>query len=779
MYTVNDIYDIEFKVKKVVFSNPDTHFRIMTVSVLKQECTNKEVDPYLKKEETIQISLPVVEIGDVIRTTIAVRRNPKYGYFLESTTTPIIIMPESIKEMNKFLIRKLKGVGERTAEKLTSEYGMDVLSVIEQDEDAFTRIGISKARGEKVRLQVLAHQSFDKLSAFLYGMGIPMATIAAIYDKLGGESLHSIQLNPYSITEVENVPFIYADTIASRLKKDPLSPNRIESAIVQFIHHKMEAGDLCVQRDVLFKGLIPFLDQYGSYKTSLNENITNKMVEGGLKSLLKANIARTDTDKSGDTYIYLKHFYEVENHLVATMSQLLSGYRPPLASKQEVANYLKEMEENGRSGNVLATKQREAIFMAIENNLSILTGGPGTGKTHTLNTVVKVLKGVNPTAKIALLAPTGKAAKRMSEMTHLPAMTIHRKLSMSGFGSGEGITPIEEHFVVVDEVSMVDAELFDTLISNLSPHTRVLLVGDVDQLPSIGPGLILKDLINSNRIKVTMLNQVFRQAQDSQIIMNAHRLIAGKTTQSVDGIKIDNTKGDMYFVEAVDELEVRHKILQSFVKQVRKYKHPLSDVVILSPMKIGPLGSNSLNEAIQSIVNPRRQGVNEMEIHKDEVLLFREGDRVINLTNDTEKGIANGETGTVDKIYTMIHEDEKGTISSKETMEVVFPDEMTGEKVIMYTEDDIESIELAYAISIHKSQGSEFPVVVTPIHDLHARMLNRNLIYTAWTRAKDTLIVIGSGESLDKASTKVEGINRVSLIKEKLQDSIIEDALAS
>lgn len=766
MYTENDEFDIVLKVKNIFYSDTETFFRIMSATIMEQKGING-VKSYLKNEETVHLTIPLVDKGDTLKARVRVGRSDRYGHHLVVIGDYEMVEPQSEKELEEFLVRKFKGVGKKTAKTLIEAYGMDVMTTMLQDKDASTKLGMTEGRVKKLKATFSQHQSFEKLNSFLFGMHLPISIAIAIYDKLGADSLNQIQQNPYLITSFDYVSFTHADIVAHALKKDPLSPNRIKAGVIAFIEARMSEGDMCVSEERLYEEFTTFLNHKGNYQAYDNDRISHSLIEHAVSSLSNAQKIVKEVNRDKETYLYLKKFYLVENKLVQSLNELMTGFRPAIALGQEIEETLSELENKQAP---LATLQRQAVFMALQNPFSILTGGPGTGKTHTVNTIVQTLKKINPGAKIALLAPTGLASKRMSDMTKMPAMTMHRKLNLSGFGSGEGITTIEEDFVIIDEVSMVDAELFNVLVSNISEYTRILLVGDVDQLPSIGPGLILKDLIDSKRVPVTMLTEVFRQAQNSQIVMNAHKLIKGKRTVDEDGIEIDHSKNDMFFVKSTDPEHVKHLILRSIQRQMEGYGRSIADICVLSPMRVGEIGTVVLNEEIQAMINPPHHEKNEIILNKDRKLIFREDDRVINLVNDVEKEVMNGETGYISSIHEAIHEDDNGNKKSMKVIEVTFPDAFEGDKVVEYTEGEFDNIELAYAISIHKSQGSEFPVVITPVHRTQERMLSRNLIYTAWTRAKSVLVIVGDEKQLDKGIDKIDGTDRVSLVKEKVQE---------
>ncbi len=331
----------------------------------------------------------------------------------------------------------------------------------------------------------------------------------------------------------------------------------------------------------------------------------------------------------------------------------------------------------------------------------------------------------------------------------MEASTIHRGIGLNGFVEYQDIEEITSDFVIIDESSMIDAYLFNILISKISENTRVLFVGDHEQLPSVGPGLILRDLINSGKIPVVKLDKIFRQAEESQIVTNSHKIIKGIK----NGITFDISKGDFYFIERKNKLNVRTTLIQCIENMIKNQGYKLSEICLLSPMRKGDLGTDELNRAIQSKFNPPS---NKPDYYKDEMNCFRVGDRVMQTANNYDFKVFNGDVGTITSIYT----DE-----GEYVVEVDYPNKNCP---IKYTENDFDEIELAYAITIHKSQGSEFPVVIMPIFETQMSMLNRNLIYTALTRAKEKVVCVGSIKTLYKAIDKVDDIKRTSRIKEKI-----------
>jgi exodeoxyribonuclease V alpha subunit len=417
------------------------------------------------------------------------------------------------------------------------------------------------------------------------------------------------------------------------------------------------------------------------------------------------------------------------------------------------------------TGMTLAVKQQEAVHMALQNPISILTGGPGTGKTQTINAVIQVIQLIHPNAQIHLCAPTGRAAKRMTELTDMTATTIHRAIHLTDVRFDQNVERLYGDFLIVDESSMIDAYLFSKLLEAVNVDMKILFVGDVDQLPSIGAGLILRDLIDSKKIPTTTLTEIFRQAKDSQIVTNAHKVIQGKIVGESDGLTFDEKLGDFYFVQKEDTERIKNLII-GFIKRLMESPHnfKLQDIQVLTPMKEGELGTNALNRIIQETFNPHIDKELEMELFRtsksgvinERFDVFRVGDRVIHTINDYDLKVFNGEIGTIHKIYN----DESGNLM----MKVNYDDGM-----VTYDEALAkEELMLAYAMTVHKSQGCEFPVGIMPIHPSQQSMLERHLLYTAFTRAKGKVVLAGVNEALNKGILNNITYHRNSKIKDRL-----------
>jgi len=767
MYKENDQFEVRLKIKKVIFKKEDSFFKILKVTVQKQK-NNSGGREYLSSTETLLAELPIANVGDMFEADVVIKRS-KHGYNLELEGQIREVMPADRNELIAYLTRKLKGVGKKSAKNIVKEFGMDaIMTIRENGVRSLIKIGFTEKKANSIFEQVEQQYVFSELSTLLLTNNIPLSVAVAIYEKLGNESLIQIGKSPYTISRfVDEVPFFYVDILGYALGKKVNDQRRIEASVLEFIQRNtMENGDVYTPLNAIYSGYHDYLDYEGDFLEHENATITIEDIDVALKILVEEEALIIEDDERGNKNVYLTSFARIENKVVNNVERLFTSNLPALVSREKSQLFIEKIEKEGF---LLSSQQKKAVVEVLQNKISILTGGPGTGKTYTTNMIVNALKHNNPNAKVALLAPTGKAAQRLSELTNMEAMTIHRKLKIFDNTEADEHEVVEEDFIVVDESSMIDIVLFNKLMNNLGENTRLLLVGDVEQLPSIGAGLVLKDLIESECIPMVELTEVFRQTQDSQIITNAHKIIQGEGKGQEEGIVIDNKKGDMYWIEQDDAKRVKDLMLLSMKKQIEQYNHKVEEVVILSPMRKHELGTIALNMEVQKMVNPPSQEKNEITVEKDESITYREGDRVIHLVNNAEKNITNGETGTIMFIGTEVIENElTGSIQSQTVVEV----EYERDKIVKYSESELDDIELAYAMSIHKSQGSEFEVVIMPVHQSHQIMLQRNLIYTGVTRAKEKLVMIGQTHALNYAIDNTNNLNRHTKLKEKLKEAM-------
>lgn len=745
-----EVFEFDFEVKKIIYTNPKDKF-----AVLKTKLIRLPDDLNIPREMNVRGTIPVAYVKDVFRGKGIIEVHDVYGRYIKLVEVPEIILPQVEGALMEFIQRRVKGVGKKKSERIVKGLGLDCISKIEQDHTVLFECGFKEKEARRIQEELTFHKRFEELIHFLQSIHIEVDMASQIYDELQQASVTKIRSNPYVISKIGKLTFLDADRIARALRFLPNFRPRYRSAILYYLdYHLKSYGDICVKRAQLINDFSSgrFLSEHGSYPEE--PMVSKELVEELLKELIDEGVIVQAQSKSGDYYLYTPEYFYIEENIIKGLQYLMQSTIPPFCSNNDIDRFIAKYEKEYFP---LADKQKTAVYMALNNRLSILTGGPGTGKTATTNVIVQFIHEHNPKATIKLLAPTGKAAKRLSEMTGYDAMTIHRGLGLRIFMKEKEINTLREDFVIVDEFSMTDAYLFNLLINHVGEKTRLILIGDYHQLPSVGPGLILRDLIHSGRIPVTELTEIFRQAQQSQLVTNAHKMQRGLTTKDPGGLHFDPKKGDSYFVRRTNPVRIQNDIIES-MRRFMKRGYKLDDFLILSPMHNGILGTIELNRRIQREFNPP----NELfEIKKNDGTYLRVGDRVMQTENNYDLEVFNGEIGTIEDIYF-------DTSRGREELvcEVVFPDI---DEPVLYREKDIDELELAYCITIHKSQGSEAPIVIMPIHSTQKIMLDRVLIYTGYTRTQDVHIFIGSEDLLNESLQKVNTYNRQSLIVEKIR----------
>jgi len=656
------------------------------------------------------------------------------------------IYPETKKGIIEFLKRHVKGLGDKTATLIVDTLGEEALSKIEKDYTCLIGIGkIKEEKAKKIYNAITANKYFEELFLFIRSCGYNYEIALKIYEEFKDLSLKTITNNPYILCNIDGIDFTIADKIAKNLFFDYKKIERIKYAILYYIEIDMQSyGNLFIYKDDLLNNINPFLNTYSAYK---DVYIEKEIIEQGLNELKSEQKIVIDKYEDSEV-IYLTKYYYIENEIIKLLKNHLQATKMFVVKTEDIDDFINYYES--KYSIKLASKQKEAIYMALQNGLSILTGGPGTGKTQTINAIIKCIEYIKKGAVIHLLAPTGRASRRIAEVTNKEAKTIHRAIGLNPYKESE-INTLEGDIVIIDESSMIDAYVFYKLLKSIDYNTRILFVGDYEQLPSVGPGLILRDLINSGVIPVTKLDEIFRQSKQSNIVSNAHKIIKGIKTTDEDGLIFnDNRKKDFYFIRTNDITEIKSLILSKMQGLIDKKWFKLQNIQILTPMKKKDLGTDELNYLIQNTFNKKNENT-QIELQNGKT--FRIGDRVIQTINNYDLNVFNGEIG-----YIKFINDEEMKVT------VEFED-----KEVEYNEEELEQLELAYAITIHKSQGSEFPVVIIPIHESQQSMLNRNLIYTAVTRAKHMVLLIGSENALNKGIETVEQVKRNSQILYKLK----------
>ncbi|MFF2531559.1 ATP-dependent RecD-like DNA helicase [Brevibacillus sp. NPDC058079] len=666
------------------------------------------------------------------------------------------IVPQTKKGIETFIRRYVKGIGKKTAQKIVNYFGEETLTKIEENHLNLLQVGgISEARAKAIHEKLFKHKKFEEIAMFTLTYGGGYKTALRVYEEFGEAAILKIRENPYVLCSIDKIGFSIADKFGYNLGFSYQNKDRVKEAVVSFLQWCSTArGDLYVSSQEIKKVLPGFLLKRGSYEGE-QYRLDSNDIETALNGLKEQDRIVIERNEKGESCVYLQNNFFMENRIVTLLKKLVEEPKPAICSESDIKTFIEYYERTYNF--TFAEKQKSAIYMALTSGISILTGGPGTGKTQTINSIIQCVKFVHqllqkPEAIIHLFAPTGKASKRMSELTGMDAMTIHRGIGLGHDEDTDRVVIVEGDLLVVDETSMMDAYVCYRLLASVHENTRILFVGDYEQLPSVGPGLILRDLINSGKIPTTRLTEIFRQAQDSQIVMNSHRIISGRTDQ----ITFDKSKDDFYFIQKQDRITAQRAIIECVERFTKNHGYKLDDIMILSPIRKGDLGVWSLNRLMQDKFNP--QSEQKVEIKLDELNVLREGDRVIHTVNNKDLKVFNGEVGKIEKIW----EDVDDGLQVKIEYD---------EKSVIYDQLSIEEVELAYVLTIHKSQGSEYPIVIMPIHSSQEDMLTKNLIYTGWTRAKKKVVNVGMISSLEVAM-KNNNTTRNSLIEEKVRKEV-------
>jgi len=707
------VVEITGIIEEVVFRNEDNGFTVMEV--------RNEKD---RARVTVVGSLPFANQGEKVRIVGEWTVHPDYGQQIKIHNMESIV-PTTLDGMEKYLASGLiKGVGPSTAKKLIEHFGMEVLDIIEFRPDRLVEVeGIGPARAEMIATSYAQHSELRQVMIFLQSYGITTTYAIKIYKMYGNHAIGIIKENPYRLAdEVEGIGFKMADRVAQNIGIAFDSPYRIASGVKYVLSHAAADGHTYLPKDELVERAAELL------------GVDRSLIENAIVSLAIQQSVFVE-EIEGQTAVYLAPFYYAE---VGVCRRLLALSMVDVEwSIKDMDEMLKKFQRTEKM--FLALKQREAIIEALSNGVTVIAGGPGTGKTTIINCIIKLMEQQGMT--VALAAPTGRAAKRMTETTGRDARTIHRLLEYSYGDNGpyfqkDEDNPILADAIIVDEMSMVDVLLMNNLLKAIIPGTRLVLVGDVDQLPSVGPGNVLRDIISSGIIKVVYLTEIFRQAQESMIVLNAHRINQGHMPYL-------NVKGGDFFFDKRESPEaILDTVFELICRRLPKFGNydPVRDIQVLAPMRKGAIGVNNLNVELQRILNPPSEKKREKVLHG---VMFREGDKVMQIKNNYRtiwkkkingavieegEGVFNGDIGYIQSID---HEEQNAV--------VLFDDER--EVVLDFSQMD--ELELAYAISIHKSQGSEFPVVIIPLAWGPPMLMTRNLLYTAVTRAVEMVVIVG------------------------------------
>jgi exodeoxyribonuclease V alpha subunit len=733
----SDKIAVQGTVRTITYHHPETNYAVIRLDV--------ENAPGV----TIVGGVYPVSEGEEIKVFGYWKTHPRYGQQFQVDHW-VKVDPATLEGIEKYLGSGLiKGIGPTYARRLVDAFGFNTLKVLSEEPHRVLEvegIGVSRARG--IMQAWAAQRGMQDIMVFLQGHGIGAALALKIYRFYGLDTIRRVKQDPYALArEIYGVGFVVADRIAASLGISGEFPMRVQAGVLHALKEFVDNGHCFALFSALVRSAAALL--------RVDENV----VESGIEQLASAGeviLEQTTTEERA--HVYLVELYRAEQRVAAALHRLLSspsvalggGRRPADGSKAEPRELLglADLELIDPSFAILEEEQQEAVRQALQQKVLVITGGPGTGKTTLLNSLLALLR----RAKFSFLlaAPTGRAAKRMAESAGEEAMTIHRLLEYNPHEGGFGRTedrPLEADLVIIDEASMVDLALMDNLLSAIDRHSHLVLIGDVDQLPSVGPGSVLRDLIESGMIPVVMLRRIFRQDRQSLIVANAHRILQGQTLMAPN----DNLQRDFMLLARESEEEILQSVKDLVSEELPRALRLAPDEVahaiqLLTPMHRGMLGTIQLNREMQNLLNPVGDSLQRGES------LLRVKDKVMQLRNNYDKGIYNGDLGRI-----------TGIDRKEGKIQVDFYD-----KLVEYNDDELDEISLAYATSIHKSQGSEYPVVVIPLHMSHYMMLHRSILYTAVTRGKKRVVLVGSRRALAISIQNVRLERRYTGLKEKL-----------
>ncbi len=726
--------EVEFdgSINKIIFHNEKNAYTVFTLETKDGELTCVG-------------TLPCVNTGESIKVRGNYIFHPNFGQQLNLTSFEKII-PESIEAIYKYLASgAVRGIGKVTAKRLVESFGKDTLDILENSPESLLSIkGMTKKRADKIFEEYKKISGMQSIVIALSQYGLSLNQAVKVYKEWGDSAKQILNLDPYALCgEPFEFSFEKAEEVAVNLKFDMNSKTRARAGILHILKHNQTNGHTCLPKDKLIAVTSDFL---GIAEKDIVE-ILHEMNAGNLIKICKFDERE---------YIFTLVAYDCEMYIASRINMMIKY------PAQAMINCEKEIEKIEKSQNIQYDEvQKEAICTALGKGMLVLTGGPGTGKTTTLNAIINLLESKGQ--KVLLCAPTGRAAQRMKELTGKNAKTIHRLLDV-GYGNSDKISFMKNEknllscdALIIDELSMVDAYLFSAVLKALPLGCRLILVGDNDQLPCIGPGNLLMDLQRSSVVPVVTLKKIFRQSSESLIVTNAHKIISG----NMPDLQVKDN--DFFFMERKNADDLQNTIVQLCANRLKaKYNFDDFDIQVLAPSKKGKLGTVELNKKLQEIINAKDESKVEVKINNT---IFRQGDKVMQIKNDydviydrkdgsSSYGIFNGDIGNLEDINL-----------ESELLTVCFDD-----KTAYYSFEQAQNLDLAFAITVHKSQGSEFEAVIIPTYNVPFMLSYRNLLYTAVTRAKKMVILVGNIATVENMVNNNKKMNRYTGLEYFLEE---------
>lgn len=714
-------------VDTIIFASQDNRFTVLKLSPEK-----------LSTQITVTLNGMAPLIGQLLEIEGEWVKHPKFGQQFKAMTYKTVA-PTEISGIEKFLASgAINGIGPAMAKKIVAEFGEKTLEIIAKSPNELLKVpGIGKKTAEKISTSYLEQSELTEIMVWLENHGISNTYAGKIFAKYGSFAIDIMEKDIYRLfQDIEGIGFLTADKLAFNLGIQRENKRRIISGIDYALMQLCNNGHCCIPEMALVD------------KTAKILQVNNQIIFTILKERIDIGSLNTEV-VGGETLIYPPYLYYAEKKVATRLLQLQQATEP--LSEDNLSLFIKVWEKDNQIQ--LAQKQKEAIKACLHHGVLVLTGGPGTGKTTVIKGILSILKAQG--LKIRLAAPTGRAAKRLSETTGQKALTIHRLLEANNLAQDDNLQlgfskdiddQLDADVIILDEVSMVDIVLMHHFLNAVPDGCRIILVGDTDQLPAVGPGSVLKDIIRSQKVPAIRLDEIFRQAQTSMIIQNAHIINAGRLPD------LRKQYSDFVFYELNDDTSITQKILDLCTKDLpHEGFDVLKDVQILSPMHRFLCGVENLNLMLQEQLNPKK---NQDEL-KYSSQTFRVGDKVMHIRNNYQKNVFNGDIGFIQDVN-----------NKKLTVDYF-------DHIVTYEKNELNELTLAYASSVHKSQGSEYKVVIIPLSTSHYIMLQRNLLYTAITRAKQKVIIIGSKKALMTAIQSNRTQKRYTLLAERLAHKLI------